>query len=108
MRLKENQTNYHASSVRRRTLRQSLPSDGPPRPVRGKKDRRRWCGGHVGREHKPKCVAYAEVKHPAYASVGISRDWKLLVCETCGKELDFYMPWRSPERREAPPEWVTT
>lgn len=23
------------------------------RPVRARKDRRRWCGGHVGREHVP-------------------------------------------------------
>jgi hypothetical protein len=110
MRLKENQTNYHASSVRRRLLRQSLPADAPPRPVRGKKDRRRWCGGHVGREHKPVCMDYRELKFrgrglggPADSSV--FKNWKVLACTLCGKELEFYFPWQ--ERPSPPPAWVT-
>jgi hypothetical protein len=35
------------------TLQEQRADDPTARPQRARKDRRRWCGGHVGREHVP-------------------------------------------------------
>ena len=43
--------------------------------------------------------------------VGVSSDyakrWKLLICTVCGKELDYYYPWRENIEKYPPPPWVT-
>ena len=49
----------------------------------GRKDRKRWCGGHVGREHAPAW------KVCNYSFAG----WSEYVCAICGKKLDHCFPW---------------
>jgi len=104
MRLKECSTNYHASSLRRREARQEKPTDAP-RAVRGKKDRKRWCGGHVGREHKPVCMNYGELKPRMVGDKVLLAEWRVLACTVCGKELDLW--WPSALNKRDKPAWVT-
>ena len=107
MRLKECSTNYHASSLRRRNARQDKPADSPVRPSRGKKDRRRWCRGHVGREHKPVCLKYGDVKQTMeIGGKKIFDDWRVLACSACGKELDTWHGSTGFVSRPKP-AWVT-
>mgnify|MGYP000845342257 CR=1 FL=1 len=69
------------------------------RPTPGRKNRKRWCGGHVGREHKP-VVEYdhtlKSLTHcgPRRSSLAEDSDrvWHCIhttVCATCGKVLDL-------------------
>lgn len=80
--------------------------------MRGKKNRKRWCAGHVGREHKTAAVDYATVKrHDKPRVDGMYKKWKLLVCTECGKELDRYFPWHDhwdmpANLRMRVPAWV--
>ena len=98
------------TAARRRDERAVSVEDAPGpgvAPVR-RKDRKRWCGGHVGRDHTTKCVSYAEVKRVRALSLGgrsVHDRWKILVCTTCGKELAHHYPFGA-SRRE-PPSWVT-
>ncbi len=65
------------------------------------KNTKRWCKGKVGVEHQPKCQDYCATKGaPPYLA-----GWKLLVCQTCGKELETYFPSKFAKR--AKPAWVT-
>jgi hypothetical protein len=73
------------------------------RPQGGsKRNTKRWCRGVVGREHTPVCTDYNELKRATYA-----KDWKVLVCTTCGKELDNYWPcsWFKSDKPKKP-AWV--
>lgn len=79
------------------------------KPVPGKKDKKRWCRGKVGVEHKPVCRDYNEAKLTRYINVAgieipLHKGWKLLVCTECGKELAHYYPMGAFKRN--PPEWV--
>ena len=64
-------------------------ADSPVRTWPGKKDTKRWCGGHVGREHEP---------HWQPTRFALMRDyeppWMDYVCAVCGKKLDHCWPWR--------------
>ena len=108
MKLSADKTTYRASGIMARDARHVHNGPEAPRAVRGKKDRKRWCGGHVGREHKPVCLDYVTAKQVDRQRQRIGcafyQGWKLLVCTKCGKELARYCPWR-PER-ETPPAWV--
>jgi hypothetical protein len=45
---------HYLNEPREPTRQEQLVVPEPPqRPPRARKDRRRWCGGHVGREHEP-------------------------------------------------------
>lgn len=44
---------YKKNNADRRDARASKDTSEVPRANRGKKDRKRWCGGHEGREHTP-------------------------------------------------------
>lgn len=64
-----------------------------------KKDKRRWCGGHVGREH---VVVVGRKK--ALASWSIDRVPVIRYCRMCGKEFDY---WSFALNRNRPtPSWV--
>lgn len=54
-----------------------------------RKDKRRWCKGHVGREHTP-------VRRRKRSW---STDLWVLACTRCGKELDYWFE---------PPRWWPT
>ena len=79
----------------------SMKAPDAPLKARGKKDRVRWCGGHVGREHTLECRLYKDGKAAVYL-----KDWRELVCTTCGKQLDWYAPPFNGAAA-APPAWVT-
>jgi hypothetical protein len=112
MKLSADKTSYRASGVMVRDARHVHNGPEAPRAVRGKKDRKRWCGGHVGRGHKPVCMDYATTKFAGGRLGGPTyyQGWKILVCTECGKELDHYYPWHvsQTERSRYPkPAWVT-
>lgn len=79
------------------------PEVEPPKPVRGKKDRKRWCGGHEGREHKLECRPYK-------GWLGAEKGWREHVCTVCGKQVDWYSPWSQwgPDSKNKKPAWVTS
>jgi hypothetical protein len=102
------QETWRQSAARRRDERSAKgPSDISP-GVGRKKNTKLWCGGHVGREHTPKCVDFDSVKGSAIrVSFVAPRSWKLLICTKCGKELAHYYPMRIGSRPSAPPPvWV--
>lgn len=103
MRLKKDSNSYGASSVIRREVRQDRPSD-THKPMAGKKDRKRWCGGHVGREHQTVCRNYRDIKNTAGTRPNMPTlysGWRVLVCLVCGKELETY--YGSVTK----PSWIT-
>jgi hypothetical protein len=95
MRLKEDTSSYRASGVMVRDARHVHNGPEAPRGARSKKDRKRWCGGHVGREHKPECI----VKRQWNDRVR----WYVLACTTCGKELAHHFPFIDSGEK---PAWV--
>ena len=83
-------------------IRDQRQSRDDPRPPSGSgKNTKRWCRGKVGREHKPECRSYNEVKRVTFAP-----EWKLLICSECGKELDFWMPSRFFKKDRPAPMWA--
>jgi hypothetical protein len=96
---------YRESAIRRRDERQTkVPIIR--RPSGSKKDTRKWCRGRIGVEHKPQCVSHDEWENRQDGS-DWSKDWRVLVCEECGKQLDYWFPvpwWRD---EKSPPNWVT-
>lgn len=108
MKLSADKTTYRASGIMVRDARHVHNGPEAPRAVRGKKDRKRWCGGHIGREHKPVCMDYVAAKHATarwFVGSTLYQGWKILACTECGKELDHYYPWRFS--KNPPPAWVT-
>lgn len=78
---------------------------------RSSKNTRRWCGGKKGREHTPECRDYGEAKNMAKDFLGrqvdLYRGWKILICTTCGKELDTWFPaTRAWHASKPKPDWV--
>lgn len=71
-------------------------ADDSWRKVRGKKDRRRWCGGHPGREHEPVIVVSNYLARPGF---GVCRfpQWApqrwwcrhRRQCSRCGRILEW-------------------
>lgn len=71
--------------IRRDALAHSAP-DPDPAPRRATKKRRKWCGGHVGREH------VTGLPQP-WVSVGRHMGEELF-CLVCGKKLAYR--WDKP------------
>lgn len=97
-------SSYRESSNKRRNERQTkVPVIRPPGS--SKKDTKRWCRGKVGVDHKPVCIDYNDHKHTRYR-FDVGKEWKILICSECKKELDTW--WPSPWRKTAttPPDWV--
>jgi hypothetical protein len=75
-------------------------------PSASKKDTKKWCRGKAGVEHKPVCMTHDEWENRSQSSAW-SKDWRVLVCEDCGKQLDYW--WPVPFMKgAAPPAWLTT
>jgi hypothetical protein len=64
------------------------------------KNTKRWCRGKVGVEHKTECRDYYDTKRWGIGTT--VRNWKLLVCTVCGKELDTWLGGRKNK-----PAWAT-
>ena len=97
-------------------------ADGSAKPIGNKrKNRKKWCRGKVGVAHQPVCRRYNDAKqkfkaaHSEFeANLYVHFDtWRILVCSVCGKELDWYYPFRIQclngvlEREQKKPEWIT-
>lgn len=72
-----------------------------------RKNRKRWCGGHAGREHITECRKYADAKNIYYHlnddwTTSVYSGWYVLVCTKCGKEVDSYVRIAGRKR----PDWV--
>ena len=92
-------SDWQESAIKRKDFRATkAPEPEPPKPTRGKKDRKRWCGGHEGREHKLECRIYK-------GWLG-TKGWRERICTTCGKQADW---WSGPSGfgRKKKPSWVT-
>jgi len=99
MRLKEERSNWNASSVVRRNVRHDKSTQEVPRH-RAKKDKKKWCGGRVGKKHK---VVYREYKKYSGHSFMKNRPpWMEIACEECGKHFasDFGFFGRPKKGRE--------
>lgn len=66
-----------------------------------RRDRRKWCKGRVGIEHKPECRLYSDAIW--------ARGYYVLVCTECGKHLDTYFEpqpyWLPPRMHRPKPDW---
>lgn len=94
------------ASARRdaRATKDEQPRDrmGRPEPQpqqRAKKDKKRWCKGHVGREHDPVIVKQEGYWHDKPCSndgwFGCHHTEK---CENCGRRLRYFLdPKDCPE-----------
>lgn len=97
---------WKQQSAKRRDARHG--GDAPKTKAPGKKDRKRWCRGKKGIEHKPQARRYNDVK----GASSWSRDWWVLVCTECGKELAQYWPMTfaivggGRTKADPPPDWV--
>lgn len=101
-------SSWRGRAIDRRNVRQEKIE--PIRPQGGsKKNTKRWCRGVEGREHKPHCIDWADVKNSPYKSLHSRAvtGSKVLICTVCEKQLAFY--WVSPWLKEKPPApaWVT-
>ena len=93
----------------RRDTRADSSQPADQRIRKRKPNRKKWCRGKVGVEHKPACRDYGDVKaHIGSRGTTTGKmyyeGWKVLVCEECGKELELWMPWWSKDKE--PPEWA--
>lgn len=97
-------------SADRRDERHDRSSTEVPK-ASSRKDKKRWCRGRIGVQHRPVCRRYQEVKN---VQAEYTKNWRLLVCSVCGRELDHWYPIsfsrvglgsRPPP---PPPSWVTS
>ncbi len=94
-------TDWRDRAAARKDFRHTKgPDDPPTQPA--KKDRKRWCGGHVGREHEPVCLPHTKFKLKG------TEKWRDLSCKVCGKLLDHYWPMTWDKIPPPPPPWVTS
>jgi hypothetical protein len=96
---------WKARARKRHDERHTKILDAPTEPnTSKKKDKKRWCRGKEGVEHKLQCMKYNEVKHTKYS---FGETWRLLVCTECGKELDYHYPHNFTNKDPIPvPDWV--
>lgn len=94
---------YKKSNADRRDIRASKDSPETPRANRSKKDRKRWCGGHEGREHIP------AVKERGDHNVPFISDGYVRFCSVCGKDLEtYYGHWfmNNKQYGKDMPDWL--
>jgi hypothetical protein len=104
---------WKEESSDRRDERNTKVPDEPQRPIAGRKNKKKWCRGKVGVEHKSKCMSYAEAKNISVVKFNYKGNivdglsyydaWKVLVCSVCGKELDYYHNWNDEQPK---PDWI--
>ena len=90
---------WKEGAAKRRDVRNTKGPDATP-TMPAKKDKKRWCGGHVGREHQPVCMPVLKYR--------FTEGWRELVCTVCGKVLDHYYSFAWSKKHKPPPPWVTS
>lgn len=63
------------------------------RSGRGKKNRKKWCGGHAGRAHIPEWIKWTNYDcsrlQDDHIPSGLNCCWHRSVCKVCGKVLSY-------------------
>lgn len=98
-------SDWKQQAATRRDARNVRSPDEVGKPGAAKKDKKRWCRGKAGIEHKGVCRDYREVKGLGVSIPGFAKKWRLLVCTECGKELATYYAFG--KSKKDPPAWVT-
>lgn len=98
-------SDWKEGALKRRDARHTKVSDEPTKSVKvaKKKDTKKWCRGKEGVEHKLECVPYSATKKTTQK---FYESWRLLICKTCGKEMDTYFPSLGKFIRRQKPAWV--
>jgi hypothetical protein len=97
-------SDWKESATRRRDARQTKAPDIRA-PSASKKNTKKWCRGKVGAEHKPVCVSYNEWENRRTWAKW-SKDWKVLICSECGKQLDYWWPNTIISEKKPCPDWA--
>ncbi len=95
-------SDWQERSNKRRDERHTKEPEDSKTP-RSRKNRKRWCGGHEGREHTLRCMPEDEAKPNNTIKL---HAW-YLVCTTCGRELDVWYERLSKRLGKPKPDWVT-
>ena len=91
-------SDWKEDSNKRRDERHTKIDDSGTGPaISQKKDKKKWCKGKVGKEHKTEVRKYSEVKK---IDMNYCVNWKILICTVCGKELDVWFT------RKNKPDWA--
>lgn len=93
------ESTWKAGAAGRRDARHTKGDDTARKPA-ARKDTKRWCAGHRGREHQLVCE---KSEWPPWESPDDNRA-RHLRCTACGKLLESWYPQWSKER----PTWVTS
>jgi hypothetical protein len=81
-------SSWRAGSAFKRDVRATKdPALENQKPSPSKKDTKKWCGGKVGREHKPAWRMSGKI----YSSMAIFE------CEKCKKQMGWCCPWGKNE-----------
>ncbi len=99
-------SDYKKRGIDRRDYRSEKVPEGDTVPnksfqLKKKKNTKLWCKGKEGVEHKLKCYPYKAILSFADS---IFKDWRVLACEVCGKEVDNYSPTSWSKKQK--PDWV--
>lgn len=81
------------------------PSYREPRNRSKNKDRRRWCRGKVGVEHRIVLVQFKKLPCRTRTTPQGGTEWWCFhrrKCEVCGKALGFIKPGQCPDRKVTP------
>lgn len=92
-------------AIVRRDERHTKVADDTQKPKAGKKNTKKWCKGKQGREHTLVCMTYDEAK--GTTNIKGFQGWRYLVCTSCGKEMDVYIPrFFESDPTRPKPDWV--
>lgn len=97
---------WRESAAARRDTRQApAPQNDNSRSIPNKRDKKRWCKGKTGVEHKF-AVASREELGKDHGMKGRGYDqWLIRYCTGCGREVAWYYPLFKRDRKN-PPAWV--
>lgn len=93
MRIKKDDSSWHASGIKTRDARHDRSS---PEVAghRAKKDCKRWCRGKVGREHEGEWKSLNEVRgFWSGRNSKLANTSQVFVCKRCGRHLDYCWSW---------------
>ena len=87
--LARDRTTYRAGGIRVRDARHVHNGPEISGQPAAPKNTRQWCRGKIGRAHAPVAGDEKSLGKLGYA---FAKDWLLLYCSTCGKELGRWSP----------------
>lgn len=94
-------SDWKMGAAARRDERHTKTEAQVPAP-RNSKNKRRWCKGKFGIEHKTECQPYAAPGYQQSYMRDAFKQWRSLVCTVCSKRLETY------SGHGGKPDWVTS